>query len=68
MGLELAETRRVSLSLVFGVIEVKDGLEIINQTKKAIIACTGMCCRMQFLYLQHVYVFWTANDWCILIA
>ena len=43
--------------LVFGVLEVKDGLDRTgkkNRQKTAKIACTGMCHRMYFLDMQQL--------------
>ena len=47
--------------LVFGVPEVKDGLDRTDtkHKKTAKIVCIGMWPRIHFLDLQGLYVFWT---------
>ena len=49
---------------LFGVLEVRDGLDRTgekNRYKTAKIACIGMCSRIHFLDLQHLYMFRTAD-------
>ena len=47
--------------LVFGVLEVKYDLDRTGMIKWQKIACIGMRPRMHLLYLQRLYVFWTAG-------
>ena len=61
IGLE--EIRRVYL-LVFGVLEVKYNLDRTGMKKKiktAKTACIGIWPPVHFLYLQGLYIFWTAG-------